>query len=90
MSNTTSIGDLIARERNAQQLSQSELAKRAEVGRVYISQLESGQRKDPGLFVVRKLCQALGSGFQIAVSAWLAKPFDEPKRRRKKTEKNTV
>jgi putative transcriptional regulator len=40
--------------------SQVDLAKRAKVTNVYLSQLENGRRKNPSLAVLRRLAKALG------------------------------
>jgi len=39
---------------------QIDLAKRAKVTNVYLSQLENGRKKNPSLAVVRRLAKALG------------------------------
>ena len=41
-------------------LSQTEVAKRSGVTRFYVSQLESGLRKNPSLPVLKRLARALG------------------------------
>jgi transcriptional regulator with XRE-family HTH domain len=41
-------------------LSQAEVAKRTGVTRFYVSQLESGLRKNPSLPVLKRLARALG------------------------------
>ncbi len=41
-------------------LSQAELAKKAGVTALYLSQLETGLREDPSLPVLRRLAKALG------------------------------
>jgi XRE family transcriptional regulator of biofilm formation len=41
-------------------LSQAEVAKRSGVTRFYVSQLESGLRKNPSLPVLKRLARALG------------------------------
>jgi XRE family transcriptional regulator of biofilm formation len=46
--------------RGAQGFSQRELAKRAGITDVYITLLETGQRKNPSLAVLKKLAKALG------------------------------
>jgi transcriptional regulator with XRE-family HTH domain len=46
--------------RTRQGLSQSDLAKREKVRQGYIAMLESGERKNPSLPVLRRLAKALG------------------------------
>jgi len=41
-------------------LSQVDLANRAHVGRTYIVKLESGDKKNPSLDILKKLAKALG------------------------------
>ena len=41
-------------------LSQVELAKKAHVGRTYIVKLETGDKKNPSLDILKKLAKALG------------------------------
>ena len=41
-------------------LSQTEIARRAGVTRFYVSQLESGLRKNPSLPVLKRIAKALG------------------------------
>jgi len=41
-------------------LSQVDLAKKADVGRTYIVKLESGDKKNPSLDILKKLAKALG------------------------------
>ena len=41
-------------------LSQTEVAKRSGVTRFYVSQLESGLRKNPSLPVLKRIAKALG------------------------------
>ena len=50
----------IRRARRAQGLSQLELAKRAKVAQGYISDLEAGTKKNPGIAVLKRLAKALG------------------------------
>jgi len=51
----------IRRLREAQAMTQEQLAKRARVSQSYLSQLESGSRgKMPGLKVAQKIAKALG------------------------------
>jgi len=50
----------ILKLRSARGWSQPELARRAKVTQAYIAQLETGQRKNPSLPVLRRLARALG------------------------------
>jgi transcriptional regulator with XRE-family HTH domain len=54
------IGLVLKRLREAKGLSQLELAKRAKVAQAYLSELEAGQKKNPGIETLRKLAKALG------------------------------
>jgi transcriptional regulator with XRE-family HTH domain len=51
---------LLTRVRTERELTQRDLAKRAKVTEAYISQLESGRRKNPSLPVLKRLAKALG------------------------------
>jgi transcriptional regulator with XRE-family HTH domain len=51
---------MLKRLREARKMSQIELARRAKVAQGYISALEAGQKKDPGLAVLKRLARALG------------------------------
>jgi transcriptional regulator with XRE-family HTH domain len=51
----------IKRLREAQEMTQEQLAKRARVSQSYLSQLESGSRgKMPGLKIAQNIARALG------------------------------
>jgi transcriptional regulator with XRE-family HTH domain len=54
------IGKVLKRLREAKDLSQLELAKRAGVAQAYLSELEAGQKKNPGIETLRKIAKALG------------------------------
>ncbi len=54
------IGLRIKRQREARGLSQLALARKARVAQSYVSQLEAGERKAPGIYVVQRLAKALG------------------------------
>jgi len=54
------IGQRIHQLRTERHWSQRDLAARAQIGQSYLSQLESGQRPDPGIHVVIKLAKAFG------------------------------
>lgn len=53
-------GQMLARLRQAQRLSQNQLAQRAGLNHSYISRLESGDRGDPSRTVVEQFIGALG------------------------------
>lgn len=55
-----SIGARVKRIREVHGLTQAELAKKAHVTQGFISQLESGVRKNPGVLHVQRLATALG------------------------------
>ncbi|MFI5341958.1 MAG: helix-turn-helix domain-containing protein [Candidatus Methylomirabilales bacterium] len=50
----------LRRWRRERELTQAELAKKAGVTKLYISQLETGLRDNPSLPVLRRLAKALG------------------------------
>lgn len=54
------IGTAIRRRREAQDLTQRDLAKKARVSQPYLAQLESGQKKNPALAIVQRIAKALG------------------------------
>lgn len=60
------LGSRIALLRKKQGLSQSELARQAGVSRAMISDLETGQLRDPGVRKVLMVLKALGMGVKIA------------------------
>ena len=51
---------MLKRLREQKGLSQLELAKRADVAQAYISEMEAGAKKNPGIETLRKLAKALG------------------------------
>ena len=51
---------VLTRLREPKALTQRELSKRAKVTGAYVSQLESGVRKNPSLPVLKRLARALG------------------------------
>ncbi len=55
----TRLGTMIKGLRESKGLSQTELAKRARIARVYLVLLESGKRKNPSLEILRRLAKAL-------------------------------
>jgi transcriptional regulator with XRE-family HTH domain len=54
------IGKLLQTRREAQGLTQEDLAKRAKVARSYLAKLEAGHSKNPSLAVLQRLAKALG------------------------------
>jgi len=50
----------IRKAREGKGLSQAQLAKRARVAQGYISTLEAGAKKNPGIDVLKRLAKALG------------------------------
>jgi transcriptional regulator with XRE-family HTH domain len=54
------IGVTLKRLREARGFSQLQLAKRADVAQAYISEMEAGGKKNPGIETLRKLAKALG------------------------------
>ena len=54
------IGMALRRIREAKGVSQLELAKKAKVAQGYISALEAGEKKNPGINVLKRLAKALG------------------------------
>jgi transcriptional regulator with XRE-family HTH domain len=51
---------MLKRLRRARRLTQEELAKRARVSQPYLSQLEAGEKANPGAAIVKRLAKALG------------------------------
>ena len=54
------IGTVIKRLREARRLTQQELAKKARVSQAHLSRLETGERADPGISILKRLAKALG------------------------------
>ena len=54
------LGRVLKALREDRGLSQVDLAKKADVGRTYIVKLESGDKKNPSLDILKKLAKALG------------------------------
>lgn len=54
------IGTMLKRLRERKGLSQLALAKRARVAQAYISEMEAGRKKNPGIETLRRLAKALG------------------------------
>lgn len=57
---TPAIGRTLQRVREGKGFSQLALAKRAKVPQSYISELEAGTKRNPGLATLGKLAKALG------------------------------
>lgn len=74
---------IITEARKRSGLSQSELADRADSGRVFIAQLESGERDNPSLDVLKRLCKALGPPFARDLSAYFLEASGKRKKSRK-------
>jgi transcriptional regulator with XRE-family HTH domain len=54
------LGTVLRQIRESKDMSQLELAKKSKVAQGYISDLEAGEKKNPGIKVLRKLADALG------------------------------
>ena len=54
------LASVIKARRKDKKLSRSDLARAAQVTPAYITQLETGERKNPSLAVLRRLARALG------------------------------
>jgi transcriptional regulator with XRE-family HTH domain len=54
------IGRVLRQLREQKGLSQAALAKRSGVAQGYISQMEAGEKKNPGIETLRKIAKALG------------------------------
>ena len=54
------LGAVLKQIREAKGLSQLDLAKRAKVSQGYLSDLEAGEKKNPGIETLRKIAKALG------------------------------
>jgi transcriptional regulator with XRE-family HTH domain len=54
------IGRVLKRLREQKGLSQAALAKRSGVAQGYISEVEAGEKKNPGIETLRKIAKALG------------------------------
>jgi len=53
------LSTVIRELREAQGMTQLDLAKKAKVAQGYISSLEAGEKKNPGVQILRKLAKAL-------------------------------
>jgi len=51
---------MIRRRREAKRLTQEELAKKARISQPYLSQLEAGTYRNPGIETLKRLAKALG------------------------------
>jgi transcriptional regulator with XRE-family HTH domain len=54
------LGAVLKQIREAKGLSQLDLAKRAKISQGYLSDLEAGEKKNPGIETLRKIAKALG------------------------------
>jgi transcriptional regulator with XRE-family HTH domain len=54
------LGTMLKRLRERQGLSQAALSRRARVAQGYISAIEAGHKRNPGIETLRKLAKALG------------------------------
>jgi transcriptional regulator with XRE-family HTH domain len=54
------LGKRIKQRREHRGLTQTELAKRAGLSRIYIAKLEAGERQSPSLPVLERIAKALG------------------------------
>jgi transcriptional regulator with XRE-family HTH domain len=54
------IGRVLKRLRENKGLSQAALAKQSGVAQGYISQMEAGEKKNPGIETLKKIAKALG------------------------------
>jgi transcriptional regulator with XRE-family HTH domain len=54
------LGAVLKQIREAKGLSQLHLANRAKVSQGYLSDLEAGEKKNPGIETLRKIAKALG------------------------------
>jgi transcriptional regulator with XRE-family HTH domain len=54
------IGRVLKRLREKKGLSQAALAKQSGVAQGYISQMEAGEKKNPGIETLKKIAKALG------------------------------
>jgi transcriptional regulator with XRE-family HTH domain len=54
------IGTVLKSLRESKGLSQLELAKRSKVPQGYLSELEAGRKRNPGIETLRKIAKALG------------------------------
>jgi transcriptional regulator with XRE-family HTH domain len=64
-------------------LSQQRLADLAELARIHIAKLETGDRDNPGLAVLQRLTSVLGAPFANALARECL--FAKPRKRRKRT-----
>ena len=54
------LGAVVKRLREARQLTQAELAKKARISQAYLSRLEAGEKTNPGIQIAQRLAKALG------------------------------
>ena len=60
MAKTTLVGRRLREERQAKAWTQAEVALRAGLSQAYVSQIENGERKNPGILQISALEDALG------------------------------
>jgi transcriptional regulator with XRE-family HTH domain len=56
----TQLGRMVKTLREAKDMTQVTLARKARVAQAYLAQLEAGTRKNPSLEVLKRLARALG------------------------------
>lgn len=66
MLDLSALGPLIAQHRNAQRLTQAELARRARIGRSTLDALENGRAAELGFGKVGRILAALGLTLRLA------------------------
>jgi len=66
MLDLSTLGQVIARHRNAQRLTQAELARRARIGRSTLDTLENGRTAELGFGKVGRILAALGLTLKLA------------------------
>lgn len=54
------LGNMLRQLREAKGLTQVEVAKRAKMTQTYVAKLESGDKKNPSLAILKRLAKALG------------------------------
>ncbi len=54
------LGAVVKQLREFRHMTQQELAKKARISQTYLSRLEAGERKNPGVKIAQRLAKALG------------------------------